>query len=47
MNPIARYLDEVKWIADHLDQSAIQRTVNLLVDVRERGGRLGLEAQPR
>lgn len=40
MDPIARYLDEVKQIVDRLDQSAIQKTVDLLVDVRERGGRL-------
>ena len=40
MDPIARYLDEVKQIVDRLDQSTIQNTVDLLADVRERGGRL-------
>jgi len=37
---IADYLDEVRWIADHLDRQRIQQLVDLLADVRASGGRL-------
>ncbi|HLZ30432.1 MAG TPA: SIS domain-containing protein [Chloroflexota bacterium] len=37
---IADYLDEVRWIADHLDRRRIQQLVELLADVRASGGRL-------
>jgi D-sedoheptulose 7-phosphate isomerase len=37
---IADYLDEVQQIAGNLDRNRIQQLVELLADVRERGGRL-------
>jgi D-sedoheptulose 7-phosphate isomerase len=40
MDFIERYLDEVAQVTRRLDRSAIQRTVDLLSDVRTRGGRL-------
>lgn len=42
MDFIDRYLQEVTAVAERLDRSAVQRTVELLVDVRDRGGRLFL-----
>lgn len=40
MSFVAGYLDEVKQVAERIDQAAIQRVIDLLVDVRERGGRV-------
>ena len=40
MDYIERYLAEVAQVTQSLDRSAIQRTVDLLRDVRTRGGRL-------
>lgn len=40
MQFVTRYLDEVAQVAGRLDRGAIGRLVDLLVDVRERGGRL-------
>ena len=40
MSFIARYLDEVRQIAERIDQDAVGRVVDLLADVRGRGGRL-------
>jgi len=40
MQFVARYLEEVAQVAGRLDRAAIGRLVDLLVDVRERGGRL-------
>ena len=40
MQFVTRYLDEVVQVAGRLDRGAIGRLVDLLVDVRERGGRL-------
>ena len=40
MDFVKRYLDEVGQVAGRLDRAAIARLVDLLVDVRERGGRL-------
>jgi len=40
MTFIDRYLDEVAAVAARLDRQAIERTVELLTDVRMRGGRL-------
>ena len=40
MEFVARYLDEVTQVASRLDRDAIGRLIDLLVDVRERGGRL-------
>lgn len=40
MNFIRRYLQEVGEIADQLDENAIERIVQQLVAVRERGGRV-------
>ena len=42
MDYIAQYLEEAGRILDLLDQPAITSTVNLLLDLRERGGRLFL-----
>ena len=40
MDFIARYLDETRQVAEQIDRAAVGRLVDLLVDVRERGGRL-------
>jgi len=40
MDYIERYLGEVARVSQQLDRTAIQRTVDLLGDVRARGGRL-------
>jgi D-sedoheptulose 7-phosphate isomerase len=40
MNFIDRYLSEVGAISERLDRTAIERTVELLTDVRSKGGRL-------
>ena len=40
MEFIDRYLSEVSAVAERLDRSAIERTVSLLMDIREKGGRL-------
>ena len=40
MTFIERYLGEVVTVAERLDRQAIERTVEMLVDVRARGGRL-------
>jgi D-sedoheptulose 7-phosphate isomerase len=40
MDFIKRYLDEVIGVAERLDRGAILRVVDVLVDVRARGGRL-------
>lgn len=40
MEFVRRYLDEVVQVASRLDRAAIGRLVDLLVDVREGGGRL-------
>ncbi len=40
MDVVGRYLDEVVQVASRLDRAAIGRLVDLLVDVREGGGRL-------
>ena len=40
MDFVKRYLDEVIGVAERLDQDAILRVVDVLVDVRARGGRL-------
>jgi len=37
---IAQYLDEVREVAARIDRGAIERLVELLAEVRERGGRL-------
>ena len=42
MDYIAQYLEEAGRILDLLDQPAITSTVNLLLELRERGGRLFL-----
>ena len=42
MNYAAQYLQEVMEIAGLLDRSAIERTADLLLELRERGGRLFL-----
>ncbi len=42
MNYVAQYLQEVIEIAGLLDRSAIERTADLLLELRERGGRLFL-----
>jgi D-sedoheptulose 7-phosphate isomerase len=42
MEFIARHLDETQHITRQLDTQSIQRVVDLLVDVRQRGGRLFL-----
>lgn len=42
MEFIARHLDETQHITRQLDTQSIQRVVDLLVDVRKRGGRLFL-----
>jgi D-sedoheptulose 7-phosphate isomerase len=42
MNYVAQYLQEVIEIANLLDRSAIERTADLLLKLRERGGRLFL-----
>ena len=34
------YIDEVKAIAEKLDRTAIEKMVNLVVDIRQNGGRL-------
>src|SRR5574337_1203470 len=39
MDVVGRYLDEVVQVASRLDRAAIGRLVDLLVDVREGGGR--------
>ncbi|SRR5579884_436167 len=40
MTPTAQYLHEAGEILQLLDQDAIERTVDVLVELRERGGRL-------
>ena len=40
MTYVDRYLDEVASVAQQLDRAAIERTVQLLSDLRTRGGRL-------
>jgi D-sedoheptulose 7-phosphate isomerase len=40
MNYVAQYIQEVIEIAGLLDRSAIERTADLLLELRERGGRL-------
>jgi D-sedoheptulose 7-phosphate isomerase len=40
MEFIKRYLDEVVRVAEGIDQGAVARLVDLLVDVRAQGGRL-------
>lgn len=40
MEFISRYFDEVREIASRIDQQAVARLIDLLVDVREKGGRL-------
>lgn len=42
MSYVAQYIQEAKEILSLVDQSAIERTVNLLLDLRERSGRLFL-----
>lgn len=42
MNYIARYLHEAKEIVDRLDHSAIEHTADLLLQLRQRSGRLFL-----
>lgn len=42
MNYVAQYLQEATEIASLLDRSAIERTADLLLELRERGGRLFL-----
>jgi D-sedoheptulose 7-phosphate isomerase len=34
------YMDEVKAIADKVDRAAVEKMVNLVVDIRKNGGRL-------
>lgn len=40
MDYINRYLSEVRRVVDSLDPSAIQKTVDLLIDIRRKGGRI-------
>jgi len=40
MEFIARYLAEVREVTERIDQSAVARLIDLLVDVRQGGGRL-------
>ena len=40
MDFVSRYLEEVCDIARRIDRTAVERLVKLLVDVRDRGGRL-------
>ncbi len=40
MEFISRYFDEVRDIAARIDRQAVERLVELLVDVRQKGGRL-------
>ena len=42
MNYVTQYLQEATEIAGLLDRSAVDRTVDLLLELRERGGRLFL-----
>lgn len=42
MNYVAQYIHEVREILTLVDQSAIERTADLLVDLRKRSGRLFL-----
>ena len=42
MNYVAQYIQETKEILTLLDQSAIERTADLLLELRERSGRLFL-----
>src|SRR6266508_390489 len=42
MNYVAQYLQEATEIARLLDYSAVERTADLLFELRERGGRLFL-----
>jgi D-sedoheptulose 7-phosphate isomerase len=42
MNYVAQYLQEATEIASLLDRSAVERTADLLLELRERGGRLFL-----
>ena len=37
---VDRYLEEAREVAARIDRSAVERLVDLLVDVREKGGRL-------
>ena len=37
---VARYLEEAREVAARIDRSAVERLVDLLVDVRQKGGRL-------
>src|SRR5881628_46709 len=39
-NFVNRYLEEAREVAARIDRSAVERLVDLLVDVREKGGRL-------
>jgi D-sedoheptulose 7-phosphate isomerase len=40
MDYINRYLSEVRRVVDSLDPSTIQKAVELLIDIRRRGGRI-------
>lgn len=40
MTYIKEYIEEIHRVTDGLDQGVIERMIRLLVDVRERGGRL-------
>lgn len=40
MSYTARYIEESKEILDNLDQQVLEQIIDLLVDLRERGGRL-------
>src|SRR5260370_41341832 len=42
MNYIAQYIQEAKEILSLVDQSAVERTADLLLELRERSGRLFL-----
>jgi len=42
VNYVAQYLEEARRVLELLDHSAIENTVNLLFELRERGGRLFL-----
>jgi D-sedoheptulose 7-phosphate isomerase len=40
MNYVKNYLTEVRRVVDSLDPSAIQKIVELLIDIRRKGGRI-------
>ncbi len=42
MNYVSQYLQEATEIASLLDRSTVERTADLLLELRERGGRLFL-----